>query len=374
MNWPLTRLGDLSPLEIGRTPRRADSKMWDPSRETDNAWATIADLSAAEHFEICETKEHISDLGASSGKLVPKGTLLMSFKLSIGKLAYAGRPLFTNEAIVALHLPDDSPVSQRFLFHYLSSVDWEEEARGNEKVKGATLNKAKLKELMIPTPSVTDQERIVTLLDEATAAVTELEAVYSQTASKLDDLRASALAAAMASGEWPRLALKDVCTVDWGNTSLTKSAYVDGGEHLAVSAAGPDGRIDHFEHDAFTPVLSAIGAQCGRMFMPSEPFTAIKNTMTLTAIPGKVDRWFLFYLLESVELPRRGAAQPFLSKGDVQAFEVAVPQLTDQERIVAQLDEVSVAAEEALELAGARLEAAQSLRQSVLGAAFRGEF
>ena len=51
-----------------------------------------------------------------------------------------------------------------------------------------------------------------------------------------------------------------------------------------------------------------------------------------------------------------------------------LPPLDEQERIVAYLDEVSAAAGEALELAGARLKAAQSLRQSVLEAAFRGEF
>ena len=82
---------------------------------------------------------------------------------------------------------------------------------------------------------------------------------------------------------WQRVKLGDVAIIDWGNTDLTKSAFVDGGKFLGVSAAGFDGRIDHAEHSAFTPVLSAIGAKCGRMFMPEEDFTAIKNTITLTA-------------------------------------------------------------------------------------------
>lgn len=60
--------------------------------------------------------------------------------------------------------------------------------------------------------------------------------------------------------EWQSVTLKDLCVVDWGNTNLTKSAYVDGGEFLAVSAAGCDGCIGHFEHLKHTPVLSAIGA------------------------------------------------------------------------------------------------------------------
>ena len=138
---------------------------------------------------------------------------------------------------------------------------------------------------------------------------------------------------------WQQTTLKDLCVVDWGNTNLTKAAYVDGGEFLAVSAAGCDGRIGHKEHSKYTPVLSAIGAQCGKMFFPDEDFTAIKNTITLTPRDGKCCGRFLYYLLTFVELPKRGAGQPFISKGDIQSFPVAVPPLAEQRRIVGILDE-----------------------------------
>ncbi|WP_374377257.1 restriction endonuclease subunit S [Dongia sp.] len=133
--------------------------------------------------------------------------------------------------------------------------------------------------------------------------------------------------------------LEDLCIVDWGNTKLTKAAYVDGGEYLAVSAAGCDGRIGHKEHIKHTPVLSAIGAQCGKMFFPEEDFTAIKNTITLTPREGRCIAKYLYYLLTFVELPQRGAGQPFISKGDIQRFEVnyhASP--PEQQRIVGILD------------------------------------
>jgi type I restriction enzyme S subunit len=138
---------------------------------------------------------------------------------------------------------------------------------------------------------------------------------------------------------WETRTLAEICTVDWGNTNLTKSAYVEDGEFLAVSAAGCDGRIGHSEHKRFTPVLSAIGAQCGRMFFPEEDFTAIKNTITLTPIEGTCDSKFLYHLLTFVTLPQRGAGQPFISKGDIQSFTVSIPPIEEQRRIVAILDE-----------------------------------
>ena len=135
------------------------------------------------------------------------------------------------------------------------------------------------------------------------------------------------------------MTIKDIAVVDWGNTNLTKKAFVSDGPYLGVSAAGCDGRMEHAEHKKNTPVLSAIGAQCGRMFLPQEDFTAIKNTITLTPLEGVTDPVFLYYLLTFVELPQRGAGQPFISKGDIQKFPVPLPPLEEQQRIVAVLDE-----------------------------------
>lgn len=170
--------------------------------------------------------------------------------------------------------------------------------------------------------------------------------------------------------DWQEKTLGEICTVDWGNTSLTKSAYVEGGRFLAVSAAGCDGRIGHKEHEKNTPVLSAIGAQCGRMFFPEEDFTAIKNTITLTPINGTCTGSFLYQLLTHVELPKRGAAQPFISKGDIQAFRVRIPLLAEQQRIVAKLEVAFAGLAKAKENAEKNLQNARALFESHLQSVF----
>ncbi len=169
---------------------------------------------------------------------------------------------------------------------------------------------------------------------------------------------------------WQTKTLGEICTVDWGNTDLTKSAYVEGGEFLAVSAAGCDGRIGHKEHEKYTPVLSAIGAQCGRMFLPEEDFTAIKNTITLTPRDGTCTGRFLYQLLTHVELPKRGAAQPFISKGDIQSFQVPVPPLAEQQRIVGLLDEAFEGLATAKANAEKNLQNARALFESHLQSVF----
>jgi type I restriction enzyme S subunit len=171
---------------------------------------------------------------------------------------------------------------------------------------------------------------------------------------------------------WSEWLIKDICVVDWGNTSLTKSTYIDGGEFLAVSAAGCDGRIGHKEHAKHTPVLSAIGAKCGKMFFPDEDFTAIKNTITLTPRGERVDNKFLFYLLNHIKLPQRGAGQPFISKGDIQGFEVCIPGLTEQKRIVAILDDAFERIDTAIANTEKNLANARELFRSVLNKHFNG--
>ena len=134
--------------------------------------------------------------------------------------------------------------------------------------------------------------------------------------------------------KYKSIALKELCTVDWGNTTLTKSSYTENGEFLAVSAAGGDGRIDHFEHNEDVTVISAIGANCGRVFFPGKKFTAIKNTITLTPDKIKIVPKYLYWALENNRIPKRGGGQPFVSKGDVEKYKIPLPTLDIQQQIV----------------------------------------
>ena len=138
--------------------------------------------------------------------------------------------------------------------------------------------------------------------------------------------------------QWPMVELKDICAVDWGNTNLTKSSYVEDGKYLAVSATGCDGRIDKYEHKIGVTVLSAIGANCGKVFFPDENFTAIKNTITFTPEKDRILSKYLFYIMQKNKLPRRGGGQPFMSKGDVQKYRIVLPPIDVQKEIVEQID------------------------------------
>jgi type I restriction enzyme S subunit len=167
---------------------------------------------------------------------------------------------------------------------------------------------------------------------------------------------------------WKKVKLEEVCSVEWGNSELTKASYIPDGEYLAVSAAGCDGRIGHREHVKNTPVISAIGANCGRMFLPREDFTAIKNTITITPVDEVSDGRYLYEVLTFTELPKRGGAQPFMSKGDIESFKIPLPPLAEQRKIA----EILRTWDEAIETAEAELKAKQERKRWLMQAVLSG--
>ena len=102
-DWQEVTLGEICSIEIGGTPSRSDERYWwkSGSNSIRLPWVSISDMKGK---VITDTKESITEIGASQSncKHVAKGTLLMSFKLTIGRLAFAGRDLYTNEAISAI--------------------------------------------------------------------------------------------------------------------------------------------------------------------------------------------------------------------------------------------------------------------------------
>src|SRR5437016_11790708 len=104
--WKSMRLGELCSINIGRTPARNRPEFWGPGHR----WLSIADMNQGRSLRT--SKEFITNtaIRECNCKAVDVGTVLMSFKLSIGKVGIAEVPLYTNEAIAALPILDGQPL------------------------------------------------------------------------------------------------------------------------------------------------------------------------------------------------------------------------------------------------------------------------
>ena len=145
------KLVDITEMKIGGTPRRDTEIYWKNGK---NLWVSISELN---NNIICDTKEKITDEGVnkSNVKLVKKDTILMSFKMSLGKKAIAGKDLYTNEAIVAIN---GKNVLNKYIYYSIDRFDF---SQACSSIATGNLNKEKLEELLIPIPTKEIQEYIV---------------------------------------------------------------------------------------------------------------------------------------------------------------------------------------------------------------------
>ena len=157
--FPLVKLGGedgVCNILIGGTPSRKNAAYYTGN----NLWVSIAEMRGQ---VITDTKEKITDEGVknSNVKLIPKGTTLLSFKLSIGKTAIAGADLYTNEAIAALIPKNKEQITDQYLFSLFNGKMIDLENVGN-KAFGKSLNSAYLNnEVKIPLPPIDIQQQIV---------------------------------------------------------------------------------------------------------------------------------------------------------------------------------------------------------------------
>ena len=155
-------------LQMGKTPARNRPDYWNG----DHKWISIADIGNAGKF-LTKTKESITKAGidGSGIKVVPQGTVIMSFKLSIGKTAITSEDMYTNEAIMAFIDNGKFAVDTDYLYHLCCGTNWT--AGTNKAVMGLTLNKATLLEKKIPLPDINEQHEIATKLDKIDAIIAE---------------------------------------------------------------------------------------------------------------------------------------------------------------------------------------------------------
>jgi type I restriction enzyme, S subunit len=180
--WKLTPLRELAEYRIGRTPSRARSEYWARlSGDEGVPWVSIADMR--QYGVVSSTAERVTPGAVSEifrGRVSPRGTLLMSFKLTIGRVATLGIDACHNEAIISLF--PSSRVDQKFLEYFLSQINYAEYQ--DRAVKGHTLNQDKIDRLAIAEPPIEEQLRIAAILnsvrraiDRETALVSHLEAI-----------------------------------------------------------------------------------------------------------------------------------------------------------------------------------------------------
>lgn len=169
--WPTKQLAELADVIIGRTPPRAEPRFW--TKDLTRPFCTITDMTRR---MVAPSREGVTEEAEAAGKArrVPAGSLLMSFKLTIGKVGFAAVDLFPNEAIAWLRCDSDLMLDE-YLACWISVSDFRRYS--GRAAKGKTLNKASMQVIEVEVPPLDVQAAIVAAsreldrLEEAAASV-----------------------------------------------------------------------------------------------------------------------------------------------------------------------------------------------------------
>ena len=164
--WEKYLLGDISLIGKGFTPSTSNPSFWDG----DLKWLSIADMNQGKYIN--QTTKKITSDGSKNKEPVKKCTLLMSFKLSIGKLGILTEDMYTNEAICNFKWKNKDVLTE-YMYYYLSSINILK--YGSQATKGITLNNETLSTIPVLLPSLEEQKKIINILSDVDMKINMLE-------------------------------------------------------------------------------------------------------------------------------------------------------------------------------------------------------
>lgn len=148
--WEILRANQLFDITIGKTPDRKIFEYFSNIPECNYPWISISDMRSASTF-VFKTKEYltINAVNTCNVKIIPKNTVIVSFKLTVGQVAITTSDMCTNEAIA--HFTTDNAAMREYIYLYLKNFQYSD--LGNTSSIGTAVNSKIIKNMKIILPS-----------------------------------------------------------------------------------------------------------------------------------------------------------------------------------------------------------------------------
>ncbi|MCX6163252.1 MAG: restriction endonuclease subunit S [Ignavibacteriae bacterium] len=204
-HWEMSKAKYYFKYTTGFTPPSGQNEFYNG----DLTWVTIADMNQKVISDSANTLSHLA-IERYKPDVTKKDSLLFSFKLSVGKVAYAGKDLYTNEAIISI-LPDEN-YDVRYFFYALPEQLLK---NANENIYGAKmLNQELIRNASICFPPKAEQTAIANFLDEKTSQIEKLISNKQKLIELLIEERTVSLNIALTKGINKKEKLKE-SNIEW---------------------------------------------------------------------------------------------------------------------------------------------------------------
>jgi type I restriction enzyme S subunit len=190
-DWVETTLGEVAEVIGGGTPSTRIGEYW----EGDIVWLTPTEITSQDGKVVSDSIRKITDLGFrnSGAQMLPKDSVILTSRASVGFVALAGKELCTNQGFQSL-IPKPSVLSKFLMFWIqLNRPEFESRSAGSTFKE---ISKSNVKSIKLELPPLAEQKRIVEIVNTIDEVISQTEL----TSSKAQKLR-SGLLSDLLSGE-----------------------------------------------------------------------------------------------------------------------------------------------------------------------------
>lgn len=336
------KLGDVCTIVSGTTPKSDCPKYWDGNIN----WITPAELTENSDI-IYESQRKITELAVvdSSLKPFPAGTVLLSSRAPIGKVAISGVEMYCNQGFK--NLICSNKIFNRYLFHFLKNKTEYLNSLG----RGATfkeISKNIVEKIEIPLPSLNEQHRIAAVLDK----VSDLIALRKKQLAKLDELVKARFVEMflLEQNNQNEQTIGECCKLKSG-TTLSLELENEGGDipYIKVGDMNIKENLNYITTSSRFVSKATAGSgvfPTGSVIFPKRGGAIATNKKRLTSLPICADLnimgiipgnnllpiyLFVYFLLIDLGNLDNGSSVPQINNKDIASLHICIPSLKLQQ-------------------------------------------
>lgn len=350
-DWEVKSLGEVATIVGGGTPSTLNSAYWNG----DIQWFTPAELSDSKKY-VSKSERTITERGLkeSSAKLLPKGTVLLTTRASIGITAILENPASTNQGFQSLIAKNNC--CSEFLYYVIPLIKDEMLSRASGSTF-AEISAKKLSTITFQLPPLPEQQRIAKALSDVDALISTTEKLIQKKKNIKQGAMQNLLTGkkrlpgftkssnykqteiGLIPEDWEVKNIGTTCNVITGgeapvvyskdkNTLYKYPIYSNGKEVYGYHASYT------IDHDAVC--ISSIGENTGDIFYYQKNFTPIIRLKVIIPKKSNIDTEFLYYCLKTIKIDTtKNGGIPNINSNDVKSINYIQPTSKEEQTAIA---------------------------------------
>lgn len=278
--------------------------------------------------------------------------------------------------------PDKDVVDYNFLEYYLNTDEAVGQLTGN--ITGATrprVNLSDVRNIELNLPPLPEQQRIVSILDEAFAVIERSRNAAIKNLKNAKELFESYLQGVFENGNWETKTIEMVCDEIFAGGDAPKNNYsLEPNEKHnipiyanAVKDRGLYGYTDFARVTKPCVTIAARGSGTGHTELRNEHFLPIVRLIVCIPNTKQISTEFLKYTIDNLVIQRSGSAIPQLTVPMIKDYKIPVPSIEEQKLVIEKAETLRAETQKLEAMYQKKMDDLEELKKSILQKAFAGE-